>query len=556
MPSLEFAPWVAAALGLGSLLAAAYAFTVAFRLRRTAARASTLFFGDHKLSASDSSRSLFATWMSVGNVIVGALIIAISYQYLSAWAVLTWAAGFLILSWHAPRIIGKASGFTTIHSFIRHSFNSRALGRITSLLAVVTAAGVIALELIVGAALFNAAGLFGSPVIIIPLYVVLLAIVATVYTRLGGLSAVIATDRVQSIGIGISIIALLILSAFAPESTTASVGEAVQQAGKAEPVSHQTFALVAFFIGFGAFQLFLLLGDMTTWQRVQLGHDASSVRSAARRTAVANLIAWSALLFTGLFLLNWPADVIKLPEVGVDLASTLEAQAEPLTSMLAGAGTATTGLPKPLALVLIAVVAFGLFSAVLSTCDSFLLIGVQALLFEWSKPGATLRDTTALTDSPTDAELARRAHRLLPVFMLLSLTIFGLVVVAGVPLISLIFFVFACQCAVSPIAVVALYGDGLSLGARRVAIWSLITATAIIVFLFLLSGVATSLSLAYAYSYTAPIVAIGVPIVSFVVFGLVSRTARKLMALPIWMVFPPRTNTVSHNASSALYREP
>ena len=73
MGNLEFAPWVAAALGLGRLLAVVYAFTVAISLRGTSTQARTLFFGDHKLTANESSRSLFATWMSVGNVIVGAL---------------------------------------------------------------------------------------------------------------------------------------------------------------------------------------------------------------------------------------------------------------------------------------------------------------------------------------------------------------------------------------------------------------------------------------------------------------------------------------------------
>jgi len=335
---------VAVALLAGTLPAIAYAIVKAFGLRSTSRCASTLFFGDHRLDASESSRSLFASWMSVGNVIVGALIVAVTYQYLASWAVVTWVLGFLVLARHAHAIVNEASNCTTIHNFIRVRFASPAIGRITSLLAIVTAAGVIVLELIVGAALLRAAGIPGSPVIVTTIAVVLLASIATIYTRMGGISAVIATDRVQAIGIGVSLLALLGMTFFTPKAELGTtIADALTQMSAQEPEGHQLFALIAFFVGFGAFQLFVLLGDMTTWQRIQLGENPQAVRSAARSTAVSNLVAWSVLLVTGLLLLRWPAEVIRLPDVGGDLSSRVTAQAEPLTSLLVAVGDTAIG---------------------------------------------------------------------------------------------------------------------------------------------------------------------------------------------------------------------
>ena len=110
-------PLVATALVVGSLPAIAFAIAKAYGLRSTSTRASALFFGDHHLNASESSRSLFASWMSVGNVIVGALIVAVTYRYLAVWAVLTWVAGFLILARHAPAIIREATEYSLMNDY-------------------------------------------------------------------------------------------------------------------------------------------------------------------------------------------------------------------------------------------------------------------------------------------------------------------------------------------------------------------------------------------------------------------------------------------------------
>lgn len=535
-----FTPNAAVAIGAGAVAAVIYALLVAHARRHANRRATTLFFGETRLNTGDSTRSLFATWMSVGNVIVGALIIAITYRLFAAWAVLTWVIGFLILARHSPAILARANVDLTLHGFLRKSYGSLALSRITSIFALVTAAGVVALELIVGAALVRAIGLPISPLAELLLVVLVLAVLVLAYTRWGGLSAVIATDRVQAVGIGMALIALCVIAALGPATPDGpTVSTLTEEMVLGDPAWTQIVNLMAFFLGFGAFQLFLLLGDMTTWQRLQLGETPASARRAARSAGIANLFAWSILLFAGLALLSWPADVLRLPAVGGGVTETLVTQAEPLTSMLWTAAVGDINAPLAISVALVAVVVFGLFCAILSTTDSFLLIGVQAYLFGWTREGIRIADRQDLAEPSTDARIGAQARRLFPLLMAAALAIFALVIVAGIPLVAVIFFVFAAQCSIAPLAIVALYAPKACLGAARTASLSLIGVAVAIGVLFVLSGTTSSLSLSYAFSYLAPVAAIGIPILAFAVRALASGDS-SLLRVGAWMICPPR----------------
>lgn len=525
---------------IASLCAIVLALTKGLRHRSASAKASSLFFGDHRLTVTDSSRSLFINWMNVGNVIVGGLVVAITYRYFAIWAVLTWVAGFFLLARHAPRIITMASDHTTINSFIRTRFQSPALGRIGALIGIVTGAGVVALELMVGAAILGAAGWTSSPIFEIAISVVILSVTAVAYTRLGGLSAVIANDRMHSIWAMVALFAMLLCAFFVPRGIDGpTVATVLADASRLELPGHQMFALVAFFVGFGTLQLFTLLGDILSWQRIQLGQNVIAVRRASLRAAYTTLIAWSVLLAAGLLLSRWPIEILHLPVVGGDFVSTIQSQSEPLPSLLAGVANGELGIPRSVSSVLLFLVVFGLISTALSTFDSFLLVGTQAFLFEWTKTGRKTGGVRALASTPEDQVLARRARALIPVFMLLALGIFVGMTASGIPLVSAIFFVLALQCFIPPLAVCALYAQEIPQRARSLVLWSFAMTCLVLVALFLLSAAASSVSLSYAYSYLAPIAAFGIPTAAIVFAGFRGGKSKELLGLISWFFRPP-----------------
>ena len=292
-------------LFIGGFLALLYTVLIAYKYFNYEKGAKTFFFGSTPLSDKQISYSLFASWMSVGNVIVAALFITLSYGYFAIWAVVTWSIGFIILSRHAKHIVTAAGQYTTIHAFLRDRFNNPLVGKITSLLTLITASGVITLELMVGVAIFNSVVQENSILAMTFICTIVFAFITVIYTRMGGLSAVIRTDVVQAVAVFLSLIALLVLAYLGkPDNVTETISMVVMQQYATDPESHQILSLIGYFIGFGCLQLFILLGDMTTWQRIQLGASTQTVKKAAKKAALQNLLGWSVIFIAGLFLMD------------------------------------------------------------------------------------------------------------------------------------------------------------------------------------------------------------------------------------------------------------
>ncbi len=473
--------------------------------------------------------------MSVGNVIVAGLVLTISYGWLTIWAIISWGLGFLILSKHAGVIVSAASNYPTIHRFIKVTTGSSLLSKMTSLLTLITACGIIALELMVGSAIFSSSFGIGDISRSTVLCVLVLAIVVVIYTRAGGLSAIIRTDKFQSYALFTGLLCLVTLTYFGQTHDGAFLlKEAVAAQLAEEPSSHQLFSLIGYVFGFGALQLFLLLGDMTTWQRIQLGADVETVVKASKKAAFQNVVGWSLILAAGFFLLNWNADAISLPVVTGSIDEVLISQAEPLNSIL----NFGFSFDPIISAVLIFILTFGIVSAILSTCDSFLLISVQTFLFEWTSTGRTSDTVSTVGEEDSELKTLRSAKRLVPIMMLVSLSLLALVVYLSIPLVAVIFLLLSAQTAIAPIAIAALYyGDRLK-NTGTVLFMSLLVTLITIGGLFVLSGTATSISMSYAYSYVAPIAALTIPIVTIFLCGLLMKNKRPLLRLPIDMIFP------------------
>lgn len=435
----------------------------------------------------------------------------------------------------------------TIHRFLARRYSSAGLPRLTSLLTIVTASGVIALELIVGAALIHSVN-DTVPLLVTAVFIVLFATVAVIYTALGGFTAVIRTDRVQTLLVGGALLALLCIAgmnALQPASQSLSFSAAVPA-----DTGLGTWLLIygAFILGFGMFQLFLLPGDMMTWQRLTASGSSKIARHGVLGAALLTLVLWIVLVLIGVLSTGAPEGMLTFPIVGGELHETVATQAEPLTSLLASARAAAPISLQVALFVLVLMASAGLVSAILSTSDSFMLVVSQTLMFDWLS-GRSVRSFHDLKSDPVrSARLATTARLILPAIAVLSLLIYGIVLIVGIPLVPVIFFMFSFQCAITPIAVHALRSDLDVSAYKGAAIVGLVLAGLTILVLFALSGMTKDIFVAYAYSYLAPVAAIVIPIGVFVLFELITRRPVQSMKLPILMVLG--TARTTHDAAT------
>ena len=180
---------------------------------------------------------------------------------------------------------------------------------------------------------------------------------------------------------------------------------------------------------------------------------------------------------------------------------------------------------------MIGIVAFGLVSAIISTCDSFLLIASQALIFEWTDSGKKINSRLDLENENINNVLGKKGKNLVPVIMGISIILFILVSLLAIPLVSVIFLLLSFQTVIAPLAIIALYHKDSAQNMGNTAIFSLFIVTILIFSLFILSGTASSVSMSYAFSYFAPIVAIFVPIIIFMVQGVFIKNNSGLLKI-------------------------
>ncbi len=509
----------------GIVIALGVAAYFAYSTSRPGGFASDRLLPKGDLNTSDSARSLFASWMSLGNVVIGALLLTLVYQIFAIWAVVTWIFGFILLMRHANRIHAESQHYPTILEFIEDKYKSRLLSRACSLLTMMTATGTVALEMLVGIVLLHTLGIDLSGSVTLIAVAAVMAISVGLFAEHGGMRAVFASDRVQSTIVMLALAALVILVALGiAHGEQITIGEQLAASTNDASTTSMLINLVLFFAGFFAFQAFILLGDLTTWQRLQFAPTGEVAKRACRQATCLNGFGWLILFIAGMLLIHWPASSLQLPDARMSVMEFAYSQGEPMSSVLhqgliglGGWATAGTAL-------LVALVLLGMYSAILSTTDSYLITAAQAFLFQWNRTGRQVTRLRNLQHDHLDKRLGRSFRWTVWVVVVVALVLVIGSMYAKIPLVALIFFVWAAQLTLSPIAVAALHAP---VAAARIRVWAfvaVIIASISILILLGLSTMASNITDAYSYSYAAPVVAVLVPLAimmaaSFVVTG-------------------------------------
>ena len=396
-------------------------------------------------SASEFSSSTVATTISLATVVMAFFELAGRFGVWLFWTVVTTSAGLLVVRFFAKRIWQRMSVYDhrpTLHEFLGTEFNSELLSYVGAVCASLGFLFAFAVELTVGSKFF-AALVPGVPTWLV---VVVLSVVAFVYTALGGFRAVIVTDKIQMISIWLLLLALPVFYLY----YVLAHGGWAENLAKI-PLQILDFSyrdgLWAFLLGIFVINVPAFISDMSIWQRIAAAQKNQTVTGGLLRSVLSSAATW------GLFaLLACFAFMIVTPTGGVN----------PLISVVKVIG----GTKGVLAGFVLFFTALGLYGAMLSTASTQ-LIAVSHTLYE--DVFSRIRKQ-ALKERLASRKELRISRSILIAAAIISTVLVQLLSGAGFSIADLVFAIYGAQLGLCPLVISCLLLDRQRL--MRVSNWA------------------------------------------------------------------------------------
>ncbi|MBE0536305.1 MAG: hypothetical protein IH624_11605 [Phycisphaerae bacterium] len=311
-------------------------------------------------SSAEFSASTVATTLSLATVVMAFFELAQSIGLWLFWTVITTSLGLLVVRLFARKIWLRLSAYDhrpTLHEFLGREYDSRVLSYVGAAFTSMGFLGAFAVELTIGSRLF-AALVPAAPQWTV---VVVLSVVAFVYTAFGGFRAVIVTDRIQMISIWLL---LLALPAFYVLWVVTHGGwaQGLQRIPADALAPQWSGTLLIFIAGIFIMNVMTFISDMSIWQRIAGARRTETVMQGLWSSVLGSAATWSVFVLLACFVF-----VIVAPQEGVN----------PLFSLLGIIGQ-TKG---PVGGGILFIACLGLYGAMLSTASTQ-LIAVSHTLYE------------------------------------------------------------------------------------------------------------------------------------------------------------------------------
>lgn len=383
-------------------------------------------------NASEFSASTVATTISLATVVMAFFELAQKFGLWLFWTVITTSLGLLVVRFFAKRIWKKISVYDhrpTLHEFLGGQFNSQTLSYVGAICTSLGFLGAFAVELTVGSKFF--AGLV--PNIQPWVVVIILSVVAFLYTAVGGFRAVIVTDRIQMVSIWLLLLALPVFYVY----------YVISHGGWTENISRIPQAtlsfsyrpdLVAFLIGIFVINVPTFISDMSIWQRISGAQKNETVIEGLWKSVLSAAITWGSIAALACF-----AFMMFKPAEGVN----------PLVSLLNVIGR-TKGF---LAAVVLFLATLGLYGAMLSTASTQ-LIAVSHTLYE--DVFSHLRKHPLAERLASKKEL-RISRTILILAAIISTIFVQLLSKKGFSIADLVFAIYGAQLGLCPLVIAALF---------------------------------------------------------------------------------------------------
>ena len=383
-------------------------------------------------NSSEFSASTVATTISLATVVMAFFELARHLGIWLLWAVITTSAGLWVVRLFAKRIWKRISEYDhrpTLHEFLGTEFSSEALSYVGAVCTSLGFLGAFAIELTVGSMFF--AGLV--PAVPAWVVVIVLSVVAFVYTAVGGFRAVIVTDRIQMVSIWLLLLSLPLFY----------ISYVVTHGGWAQnfnniPSGTLDFSyregLIAFLLGIFVINVPTFIADMSIWQRIAGAQKNRTVIGGLWKSIFTSAATWGAfaILACFAFMIVKPAD-----------------SGNPLVLVLNVIGNTKGFFP---ACVLFFGV-LGLYGAMLSTASTQ-LIAVSHTLYEDVFSHIRKHSLEDRLESKKELGISRT---ILVLAAIISTILVQLLSTAGFSIADLVFAIYGAQLGLCPLVISALF---------------------------------------------------------------------------------------------------
>ena len=384
-------------------------------------------------NSAEFSSSTVATTISLATVVMAFFELAQHLGVWLFWTVITTSTGLFVVRLFAKKIWERMSTYDnrpTLHEFLGKEFNSEALSYVGAVCTSLGFLAAFAVELTVGSRFF--AGLVsGVPAWLV---VIVLSVVALVYTGAGGFRAVIVTDRIQMISIRLL---LLALPAF-------YIYYAVSHGGWGENIakipSHilsfsYSKSLIPFLLGIFVINVPTFISDMSIWQRIAGAQKNQTVTGGLWGSVFSSAITWSLFVILAClaFMMIEPATAQGT---------------NPLILVLKVVANTKT-FPSSLVLFL---AVLGLYGAMLSTASTQ-LIAASHTLYEDVFSKIRKSSLTERLESRAEVNISRI---ILVLVAIISTLLVELLSRAGFSIVDLVFAIYGAQVGLYPLVISAL----------------------------------------------------------------------------------------------------
>ncbi|MEW8063339.1 MAG: hypothetical protein AB2776_19000 [Candidatus Thiodiazotropha endolucinida] len=334
---------------------------------------------------------------------------------------------FLLRALNALSEDGYISNGTTLHSYVRESYDSLVLSRITASISVLGYIGILIIEIHVGVNVF---GLYTSESSLLQIIAISLAALMGLYTWIGGYKAVVGTDKYQLLLIGGATFAAIVgLLYLLTNSTSPFPGNLLVPKPWELPLS-----MIIVFL-FGNIPLQIL--RMSNWQRIAAVGEVLAVKRGLSQAIIFTFVFWALFNLIGVLFSATSSSQEAFPAVG--LLNTLGA------------------IPDPYGAIVVSLVFVGMVAALLSTGDSILIPIVTSLVYDFGFHHKKVTYTDQMAGDENVRDALSDARKAIVVVVVLTIALYGLLVwVANFDFVSLLFVFFNQQLVLFPAVILAM----------------------------------------------------------------------------------------------------
>jgi len=352
------------------------------------------------------------------------------------WSPITWAGGALLLYLLRHQIFRESRNAWTLHGFLQEKYSSPQLKRLASIITSLVFLLQVVAEVYVGLSVLQ---IFVGPNV--PLWI-LCAVAGAVfigYSVIGGLPAIMITDHIKY--------RLIVFGLF-----LAAIGLFDQGGASAVKLIQHSISTTFFpstsaswitLLSMIALNLPLLITDMSVWQRVGAAESEREVTRGLGTFALTLLPYLAVIVFIGIAFGGF-----LLPPAGYTTAQAILAFFSD-------------------SLVFIFLLA-GLFAALLTTADNYLIASVQTILVDWTWAERLERVGYRPEDLPQSEQRSMlRTAEVGVVVLGFGSVLLGYLFLKTLPsLLDLLFVIFGIQAALTPSVVYGLLGKARPTDAR------------------------------------------------------------------------------------------